>query len=891
MVGVTDSLAYHGIDMIIGNDLADRVEPNYPIIGKLAKIDPCEGIDNNETVFPACVVTRAQAKAVQSKPVSKPETIRGLPCKEFENVSREVLVREQELDPQLKHYFDQCIRGDKKIGGQSFHVENDVLVRKWCPRDRKALDHETETQIVLPQVFKSKIMRLAHDVPLGGHMGSKATINRVKKIFFWPNMTRDIIEWVKSCKTCQVSGKPGTNIRKAPLKPLPIVHTPFSKIQIDCVGPVPRSSAGHEYMLTIICLSTRYPEAIPLGSIRGDKIVDELVKFFSRFGWPTVIQSDNGSNFKGNLFENFCNQNGIKHVTSVPYHPESQGAVERYHQSLKAMLNTCATENPKSWHTLLPQLLYCSRTTIHTSLGFSPAELVFGHEMRGPLEVIKGRYLNENPKASVLDYINKMKENYHRIQSLAKKHMEVSKALMKVNYDKGKKDRNYQVGDEVLVFLPTEKNLFQAKFEGPFQITEKLSNLDYRIATPSRRKASRIVHVNQIKSFVRRDQDAEAAPLQDQKAKVAPTNQPNSAVIGAIVTNEEELVDLNRFKDAEIPSPKLKNSEIMNDLDSKLKDVPTSMRSELKNLLQSHQSVFKDTLGRAKVKPVHIRLKQGASPTFQHPYRYNPQKMQAIEKDTQYLIENDLAVPHIGEWSSPPVVVPKESGEWRVCQDYRRVNKLIESDAFPLPRILDCIDQVGEARYLSKLDLLKGFYQIPLAEDAQNVLAFSTHKGLFRYKVLPFGVKIAPTAFQRVMNQVIQGLDGVRCYIDDIVIFSNTWEEHLEALNKVLERFMLHNLVVNLNKSEFCQAEVTYLGHRVGSGKIKPKNANISAIQHMRPPTTVRGVRRFLGATGFYRRFCPNFSKIANPLTELLRKNRKFKWTDECENSFRSLSP
>ena len=533
------------------------------------------------------------------------------------------------------------------------------------------------------------------------------------------------------------------------------------------------------------------------------------------------------------------------------------------------MLNSCASENPKTWHVLIPQLLFCTRTTIHTSLGFSPAELVFGHQVRGPLEIIKERYLNKDADSNVLDMINQTRENYFKIQAMAQKHLAVSKAAMKLKYDVGKEQRSFEVGDEVLVFLPTEKSMFHARFEGPFKVTEKLSNLNYRIETPSRKQKSRVVHINQIKLYHRRE----------------------GVAVGTVQSssNEEKDVDLNRFRDVDIPCPKLKNSEILHDLDNKLEHVPDHGRVGLKKMILAHTKVFSDTPGRAKVDPIGVKLKPGSKPSYQYPYRYNPQKLNAIEEDTTFLLENGLAEHHVGEWSSPPVVVPKPDGQWRVCQDYRKVNNLIEADVFPIPRILDCIDEVGDSTFLSKFDLLKGFYQLPLDEEAQNILAFSTHKGLFKYRVLPFGVKIAPSAFQRVMNDVLRGISGVKCYLDDVVIFSNEWKEHLNTIDEVLKRFSEYNLVVNLSKSEFCKAEITYLGHRVGGGKIRPKAANIQALLDMEAPKSVKGVRRVLGAFGFYRRFCPNFAKISYPLTELLKKNRRFVWSSECDRSFSLL--
>ena len=866
---VVDHLAYFGIDAIIGNDIIENVSSGMPIVGKLSIVDPCKDVEDREQIFPACAVTRAQSKKVPSDVPDRYEVPKGSVIP-LENISRDKLIKEQKQDPSLKEYYHQVMCGDKANGGQSFHLEDGLLIRKWRSRTVRENESEVERQIVIPSLMRKSLLKLAHDMPLGGHMGILATMRKLRKNFFWPNMKRDVKAWVTSCHACQLLGKPGKRVPKAPLRPLPIVKEPFSRVQIDCVGPLPRSSSGHEYMLTIMCLTTRFPEAIPLRTIRSEKIVAEIHNFFCHFGFPKVIQSDNGTNFTSKVFQDYCTSQGIQHVTSVPYHPESQGAIERYHQTLKSMLNSCAFDNPKTWHNLVPQLLFCTRTSVHTSLGFTPAQMVFGYEVKGPLEIVKERYLNKDAESNVLDMINLNRENYFRIQAMAQKHLAVSKAAMKLRYDEGKVQRCFEVGDEVLVFLPSEKSLFHARFEGPFEITEKLSELNYRISTPSRKQKSRVVHINQIKLYHRREE----------------------AMVGAVdaeKVDDGEEVDESRFKEIDIPSPKLRNSEILANLDSRLKHVPVEGRDNLCRMLTAYQDVFRDTLGRANVAPISIRLKEGARPCFRHPYRYSPEKLKAIDKDVEFLLENDLAVPHTGEWSAPPVCVPKESGEIRVCQDYRLVNKVIESDAHPLPRILDCIDEVGNAKFLTKMDLLKGFFQIPIDERSSDILAFSTQKGLFRYKVLPFGVKIAPSAFQRVMNHVLRGLEGVRCYIDDVVIFSDDWDDHLEIIGRVLERFREHNLVVNLSKSEFARAEITYLGHRVGGGKVRPKQANIQAITEMKAPKTVKGVRRVLGAFGFYRRFCKNFAQTSHPLTELLKKDRKFVWSSECERSFTLL--
>ena len=201
----------------------------------------------------------------------------------------------------------------------------------------------------------------------------------------------------------------------------------------------------------------------------------------------------------------------------------------------------------------------------------------------------------------------------------------------------------------------------------------------------------------------------------------------------------------------------------------------------------------------------------------------------------------------------------------------------------------DCIDRIGNAKYITKIDLLKGYWGVPLTERAKAISAFATPDGLFQYKVMPFGMKNSQATFVRLMNMCFRDISNVDSYIDDIVVYNNTWEEHLNTLEATFRQLKRANLTVNLAKSEFCQAEVKYLGHKVGHGKISPAEAKIHDIQAFPAPTNVKGLRRFLGMAGYYRKFCPDYSEIATPLTDLLKKGRRFTWNDECERAFDSI--
>ena len=201
-----------------------------------------------------------------------------------------------------------------------------------------------------------------------------------------------------------------------------------------------------------------------------------------------------------------------------------------------------------------------------------------------------------------------------------------------------------------------------------------------------------------------------------------------------------------------------------------------------------------------------------ARPIKQHPYRVNPIKLEKLRQEVQYTLEKDIIEPSQSSWASPCVLVPKPDGSIRYCTDYRKVNVLSKTDSFPIPRMEDCIDRIGNAKYITKCDLLKGYWCVPLTERAKEISAFVTPDGLYQYKVMPFGMKNSQATFQRLMNICLKDLEGVEVYVDDIVIFSDTWEEHLKRLEQVLFRLKEANLTVNLSKSDFVKAKVVYLG-------------------------------------------------------------------------------
>ena len=244
------------------------------------------------------------------------------------------------------------------------------------------------------------------------------------------------------------------------------------------------------------------------------------------------------------------------------------------------------------------------------------------------------------------------------------------------------------------------------------------------------------------------------------------------------------------------------------------------------------------------------------------------------------------------EWASPIMLVKKKDNSLRLCVDYRKLNGLTPMDAYPMPRIDDLIDKLGKAKYITTLDLTRGYWQVPLKPEARSKTAFVTPFGLYQFTVMPFGLSGAPATFQRMMDNLTRGLsESTGAYLDDLVIYSSTWKDHLRQVRAVLSRLRGAGLTAKPRKCQFGMSKCIYLGHVVGSGTVSPDPSKLEAIRSFPIPTTKKQVRAFLGLTGYYRRFIPDFASVATPLSDLTRKSapEKVVWATQCNRAFTEL--
>ncbi|XP_039761835.1 uncharacterized protein LOC120634993 [Pararge aegeria] len=277
-------------------------------------------------------------------------------------------------------------------------------------------------------------------------------------------------------------------------------------------------------------------------------------------------------------------------------------------------------------------------------------------------------------------------------------------------------------------------------------------------------------------------------------------------------------------------------------------------------------------------------------------YRFPEIHKQEVQSQINKMLDNGIIKPSTSPWSSPIWIVPKKldaSGQrkWRVVIDYRKLNDITIGDSYPIPNISEILDQLGKCKYFSTLDLASGFHQIKIAERDAPKSAFSVPQGHFEFTRMPFGLKNAPATFQRLMNTALSGLQGIQCfvYLDDIVIYSYDLDTHMRNLSNIFDRLRKFHLKLQPDKCEFLRREVSYLGHIITDEGVKPNPEKTRAVEEFPIPKRPKDIKSFLGLVSYYRRFIPNLSKIAKPLTTLLKKDISFVWGNEHQLAFEHL--
>jgi len=405
--------------------------------------------------------------------------------------------------------------------------------------------------------------------------------------------------------------------------------------------------------------------------------------------------------------------------------------------------------------------------------------------------------------------------------------------------------------------LPLIGKPLQAKYCGPYEVLQRLGEVDYLVGTPDRRKTKRVVHVNLMKRYLTRQTEDVLLVV----------NEPEMHVLVSDSSNSESFLQ-----------------------NVKMDHLNQHQIDDLTNVLCKFQSVFSDTPGQTTLVSHEVRLVDGARPMRQSPYPLHPERLEVVNREIKELLQLGIIEESESPWAAPIVLVPKPDGSLRLCTDFRKLNSVTIPDPFPMPRVETLINKIGQAKFLTKLDMTKGYWQIPVAPAAVELTAFVTPNGHFQWKYMPFGLRNAPGSFSRLVKKVFAGLeDFCDAYLDDVIIFSMAWSSHMIHLDKVLQRVQDAHLTLNVKKCVFANAEVDFLGHHVGRGIMSPRSQKVEVMLNFPRPNNKKQLQSLQGLASYYRRYIPHFAELAAPWNELLKKGVKFVWNESAERSFIDL--
>ncbi len=313
---------------------------------------------------------------------------------------------------------------------------------------------------------------------------------------------------------------------------------------------------------------------------------------------------------------------------------------------------------------------------------------------------------------------------------------------------------------------------------------------------------------------------------------------------------------------------------------------------ELKALLIKHSDIFAEKISElGKAKNFIHEIHTNGPPIRFRPFRGIPTLKSVIKEHVDELLKCGIIRKSRSPYGARIVMVRKKDNSWRVCIDYRALNKVTQVDSFPLPLISDCLDMLHGAKYFSALDCLSGYHQLPIREEDKHKTAFTTPFGHYEYNFMPMGLSSAGASYQRMMATIFEDTNDkfTNCYLDDLIVFSKDLESHLKHLEIVFNKFRNEGLKLKLSKCHFAKKEVEYLGHLVSEEGVKPNNNKIVAVKEYPRPKSVSELRAVLGLFSYYRRFVKGFAAIAHPLTKLTRKNTLWKWGKKQESAFQDL--
>ncbi len=614
-------------------------------------------------------------------------------------MSKQEFVALKKSDASLAPLWELARKGEKQ-----FFVVEDLLI--YMTSTLNTVSHA----LVVPTSLRRKVLVSAHDGL--GHGGVNSTRSLINRHFTWPNLASDVRDHVKSCAKCVRFNKSGP--KKLPMVEPEIISQRCEKLAFDIVGPLPVSKRKFRYILTCLELSSGFPFAIPMVSYTSEETARAILSVISVLGTPFTILTDQGSNFMSVTLSHLKQKLNMSSVRTSAYHPQSNGRLERFHSTLKAMLSKCI-ENRQDWPLALDLVLYFARNMPISRHGFTPHELLFMKPAPLILSSLKSLWSSSSdPSLNLPQFIEDL-DNILSCQTHHVKSSLSSKSLSKRVSTESALVANFKVGDTVYRRNPGLNKCLEASRDGPFVVKQLLPPVNCSIAPKDKKSKPKVVHLSQVKKYL--------------------------PVYRTVLVPDELVVD-------EFPKS-INTSE-------PIKLTP-EQQSQLETVLGNFPSVFTDKPGSTPFVEHSITV-TSSTPIWSPSYSIPLAHQEAFRTEIESMLELGVIEPSVSKWASPLIPVKKKDGGIRIVIDFRKLNQVTVREPFTMPSIDDILSHLGNVTILSKIDLLKGFYQVPMEESSKQYTAFTCLQGKFQFRVMPFGLTNALSTFQLLMQSVLRGL-------------------------------------------------------------------------------------------------------------------------------------
>lgn len=797
------------------------------------------------------------------------------------SVSRNELIKEQMEDRSLVGAWKLAKR---EKGG--FLIKDNLLYH------RATVLGQSFLQLVVPNTRRQHVLKMGHDT-FGGHQSVKRTKTRILYTFYWPTVTEDCRQYVKTCAACQMKAKV-TYRDRVPIKPIPRAGRVFDHWFIDCGGPFVTSEGQkvkYNYAFIAVDSFSRFPYCQPLKSLTAKAVCDALLSLWSFTGCSSHVSSDLGTNFTSQLTREFEKRMGCTPRFNSPYHPSSTGLAERGVGNIKQIVAKLAMDRPKQWHTYLPMAMWCLREAVNETTGVPPWTLVMGFLPRGPLTILRESWCEErefpvNLGKSATEYLRELHDRLEIAQTYATSHTEREQNRYVSHYNLRSKDKHFDVGEQVLILSPdsTSSRMF-SKWTGPATVVEVRSPYSYIVELDGVRKH---FHANKLRKFhVRIDSVKSTSLIDDLESKSV-----NTCAI--VYHSDKQFGDLSVVPSTvsqpgfiELPSQKIDKATIAH--------LTPEQQTELLEVLDTFPECFSDVPGFTDVVEHTIHVSDDFKPKRLNAYRV-PERLKAeVDRQIQEMLSNGIIRPSKSPMASPMVCVLKGKNGCdgvRLAVDYRYVNRFTRNDAFPLPDMSSVFQRIGKSRFITIADCKAGYWQLGVKEEDKWLTAFVCDAGLFEFNRVPFGMKCSGASFVRAITKILRPVnDCADSFVDDVAVHSDQWKEHLAHISRFLQTVKCAGITLNLKKCRWAQGQVRFCGEILGSGKRFADGEKVKVVHEMQKPQTKTELRRMLGFFSYFREHIPNFSEIAKPLTDLTAKRvaAKIPWGSLQQQAFEKL--